>query len=296
MSRQSGASGLANRAQATATLLTAALLMTAGCVKPKPPAAAAVMTRQEVIQQYNQNVAAIPAFKARVANWKARFIDDKGKVQHYDDIAGQLFYRPAAGWQEPAQFYLRCSIPVIENEAFVVAGNEREYWIYSKLAHQGSWDNYGEAGQSSREDVFINPLVFLDFAALRVLPSQPPYPAYKFDAQYHTLLYITYADDGYKITREIIIDRRDNLPRQIRTYDQNGQVILESKLGNYQKLAGAQLPGEISISYGQEDFSLRLKLKDFRVDDKKRMGLFTRPISINGIEDYRQITAKENND
>jgi len=254
------------------------------------------MTRQEVIEQYNRNVAAIPPLKARVAHWKARFIDDKGKAQHYDDIAGQLFYRPTADEPQPAQFYLRCSIPIIENEAFVVAGNEREYWIYSKLAHQGSWGSYDATGQSSREDALLNPLVFLDFAGLRLLPSQPPYPAYKFDDQYYTLLYINDSNDGYQISREIILDRRDNLPRQIRTYDQNGRVILESKLDHYQKLAGAKLPGEISLSCGQEDFSLRLKLKDFRTDDKDRRRLFTRPSSINGVEDYRQITAKEHND
>jgi hypothetical protein len=259
-----------------------------GCKTIKP--VCEPLTRMEAMTRYNANIEALPPFKANVFEWEVKFVDDKGKKQKHPHMGGRVYFVPAETPEQPSSFFLMTK--AVMGDALVVGSNEKEFWMYIKPDKRGWWGKYEHQGKDCSKQMMIDPQVFLEFIGLRHLPIRPIYPAYKVADDHYTIEYIDYQKDGYQIKREIIIDRCDNLPREINTYNQNGQRTMHSRLSNYKKLGEAWVPGEIQIATAIQDFRFRLKLWGFKAikkDDRKLSRILQRPRRISGIDDYQQV-------
>ncbi|MBN1844289.1 MAG: hypothetical protein JW810_01315 [Sedimentisphaerales bacterium] len=273
--------------QRLAVLVVAGLL--AGCcTSSKPAPVPEPLSRQEAIQTFNAQAGAVPAFKASIRQWEAQFVDTaEDKTQHFQELGGKLYYRPPSEPGTPARFYLQANAPF--QDGWVVGSNQDEYWMYSQWGKFGGWGKYEYFGRPCARSIPIHPQTLLEFVGLLPIPDEMPYPLYKVMPETHVLEYIALMTDGYVCRRQIVVDRRSNLPRQINAFDADGRMILHSELSNYQELESVRLPGDIYLAWPQNDSFVHLKLDGFKVDPTQRDRLFTRPQRIAEVEDYRQI-------
>lgn len=268
-------------------ILISGFLFVVGCPPPLAPVPAP-LRRQEALAHYNSQVESIPPFRAGIAEWELQFYDRDEHKHHFKELFGKIFYRPPVRAERPAKFYLEASAPL--QKGWVVGSNETEYWMYSPWGGgMGYWGKYAHYGQDCASLVPMHPQVLLEFAGLLPVPVRPPYPLYKVRTETYILEYIVLQDEGYSSKREIIVDRRSNLPREINAYDADGLLSMHSELSAYKPLAQAVLPTEIFLSFPQEDSFLRLKISSYKLDAKKREPLFRRPARVSGITDYQQI-------
>lgn len=268
-------------------LLMGSLLLIVGCPPPLGPVPEPI-TRQDALKTYNANVSAIESFRAGIFQWEAKWIDPDGKEQHFKELGGKIFYQPAAGEYSRPKIFAQTE--VLSQDAWVVGSNETEYWMYSEWGKFGRWGKHKHYGKHCAAMLPIHPQVLLEFIGLLPLPIEPPYPLYKVHEETYSIEYIVLKNEGYLSKREIIIDRRTDLPREINAYNADGLLILHSELRTFKSLDKAMLPTEIFISFPKENSFLRLKLKRYRVDPdpQSRAPLFVRP-KLSGIEDYQQI-------
>jgi len=268
-------------------LLLVSLFFLLGCPRRMSPIPAP-LRRHEALAHYNRNVESIPPFRASIATWELRFYDREGDKRDFNELFGKLFYRPPVRAERPAKFYLEASAPL--QKGWVVGSNETEYWMYSPWGGGiGYWGKYEHYGKDCASLVPMHPQVLLEFAGLLPLPIKPPYPLYKVRSETYIIEYVVLKHEGYSSKREIIVDRRSNLPREINAYDADGLLLMHSDLSKYKPLEEALLPTEIFISFAQEDSFLRLKISGYQLDPKNREPLFRRPARISGITDYQQI-------
>ncbi|MBN1765227.1 MAG: hypothetical protein JW860_08225 [Sedimentisphaerales bacterium] len=262
-----------------------AVLLLAGCAGPGPVPEA--ITRQEALDYYNRNVVAIEAFQADVFDWEVSLIDSDGHKQHHQHMGGKVYFVPNADNRGPASFYLMTKAAF--DKALVIGSNAREFWMYIlPVVKQGWWGKYEHRGKDCVGDLLIDPRIFLEFMGLAPLPTGPPYPAYKVKEETNIIEYLEETSDGFRVQREIILDRRRNLPRQINAYDANGKCIMQARLDDFKKLGEAQIPGKIKIIWDQGQF-FRLNLWGLKKISRDKSRLFVRPERIPGIENYQQI-------
>ena len=251
----------------------------------------------EVIDKYNNNVNAIEPFTAYISRWKVKSIDENGKELTHSNIAGKMFYCPPTDQDSMAKLYLMCST-ILEPEAFVVASNQDEYWTYSMIAKAGQWGKYIHQSKPCSENMPINPQILLNFIAFRPIsvPDDPLHTTYKINPGKNIIEYIALPGKSFYL-REIKIDRRDNLPKEINAYEHTGLRVIHCRLDNYKKIKkaekNAQLPSYIYLEFPTMESYLELKLGTFNAK-KPDERLFIRPTK--GIENFQQIDKECEND
>jgi len=251
--------------------------------KPLPPP----LTMQQTLDYYNANVYAIPQLQVSVSEWRAQFFDKKGEQHKLHERGGGLIFRPSNSPDVPADFNFWVDAPL--KRALVAGSNAEEFWSYSQWAGSGYWGKYEHKGKPCADHILIYPQLILDFIGLTPIPQGPPYPLYKVYPAANIIEYVTTENDASVVSREIIIDRYSNLPKEINSYSAAGGCIMHSELKNYKPLGQAMLPADILLSWPGEDSFIHLKLNRFKTDTKNRDKLFTRPPRIADIDDYQQI-------
>jgi len=248
----------------------------------------------QALAQYNRNVLEVPAFRAAIREWEILYNDPRtGETHRWRDRLGQLYYRPPKNTGDRATFCLRAGILLPpESEALVVAANPREFWLYSKVIKFGAWGTYDDHTRVLNNRLPISPHAFLDCMGLALIPSDPnitPYPCYQVSPERRIIEYSSSRAGEISSRHKIVIDRHSSLPREISQYNNNGRCILHTTLGDYQRLANAMLPSNIKIQDPLSGSYFRLKLGNFKVDNKNRERLFSRPQTIAGLRQYKNI-------
>ena len=268
------------------------LLPVIGCPPPVPPAPIPpAISRAQALQRYNRNVASVPAFSAHLSQWKTAGTDPAtDKEFSHSDSGGRLFYHPALLPADRPSFYLRANSS-FASEALVIGCNADEFWIYSEPGNFGGWGDFDAETEIATPGMFIDPEILLECVGLRPLPASLLTEShfYKIRPERNIMEYATDVRGGSYL-REIILDRRTDLPVEINHYDQHGQWVVHTELGNYQPLADAMLPGEVIITFPVDGSLLQLKLDRFRPDQKDRSRLFTRPQEKLGPDHYGHIS------
>ncbi|MCP4712205.1 MAG: hypothetical protein GY869_26580 [Planctomycetes bacterium] len=197
-----------------------------------------------------------------------------------------MFYRTLRAGETYPQFYLNASGGPLGQEALVVASDQEEFWMYSR---PGKWtfrDTHENAKTMDSQSMFImNPQFILEFIGLQTIPVSEllwPYPIYKVAPEKNYIEYVLPGENGM---REIVIDRRSNLPEQINFYDRSGLRVLESRIGNYQSLGQAMLPGDILLSSPKDDSFFRLQLINYQTKENIPDRLFLAPDDFDSISD-----------
>ena len=277
-------------------LLIALALLAIGCppppAKPMPqPIALAV-----ALSRYNANVAAIPKFSARLADWEIEQRDpNTDDTQGWHDSSGRLYFEPAPNPTDPPCFYLQADAS-LRPKAFVIAANATEFWLYSEALKIGVWGTHANAIEEETDALLGNPDALLDTIGLRPLPTNPlapPYPVYRVVSEHNIIEYIVRTPNGFRLRREIVLDRRTDLPVEINDYNDVGLRVRHTALGNYEKLGAASLPGTIKIVSCADRSFLSLKLTKFRQDAKDHIKLFSRPKNKLGPTHYQRISPIE---
>ncbi|MFC1783251.1 hypothetical protein ACFL02_06655 [Planctomycetota bacterium] len=245
------------------------------------------LTLQEAVKCYNDNVRAVGDFSAKVEEWGLQFYEDQ-KKHSFDYRGGKIFYRPAPPNGRFPLFSMITKGPTLEHggEALVVGSNEEDFWMYSRPAKWSFRDTHANAAKFGPESLLImNPQSLLEFIGLRPIPIEKlkwPYLLYKVRPELNVIEYIL---PGETCFREIFIDRRSNLPQQISLYDQSGRCIFKSKLGHYQNLGAAMLPGDITLTAPADGSYFRLKLSNYKIPQVIAPSLFQPPVDFDDIAD-----------
>ena len=244
------------------------------------------ISREHAVSVFNTNALAVTDFSARINEWEIQFFEDEQTRHHFNEKGGKIFYRTLRPGEKYPQFYLNASGGPLGQEALVVASDQEEFWMYSRPAHWSFRDTHENAASLSNQNMFImNPQFILEFIGLQPIPVEIlpwPYPIYKVAPEKN---YLEYALPGESGLREIVIDRRSNLPEQINFYDRFGLRILESRLGNYQSLGEARLPGEIILSSPNDKSFFRLQLTNYQLKEDISPRLFCVPDDFDSISD-----------
>lgn len=287
------------------------MIVSVGCPPPvKPGPMPEPVSLEQTLADVNANVAAVGAFKADIWEWWADFPDpEKDEMKHHHELGGKWFYHPDPE-RQPASMYLQCNGPL--KAGLVVGSNAREYWFYSEWGESGGWGKYEHVGKPCSKTVQFDPRVLLEFIGLAPLPWEPK-PVYKIGPETSTIEYTILREPNQDRTdlipttqevevvmrREIIIDRRTQLPIEVNAYNAAGLRLMHSELKDYTAVGNnhrgqetrdtARLPKDILLRWDQQDAQLRLKLSSIKPDEKDRGKLFTRPESVPGLENYEQI-------
>ncbi|MCH9021707.1 MAG: hypothetical protein IID32_02970 [Planctomycetes bacterium] len=262
-----------------------------GCVPPEAvqPIPEAI-SHKMALELYNANVRAVPSYSAKIAGWHVKFMED-GRPTSHQGQGAKLFYRPADHPARKPRFYLQADTTLM-SRVFVMASNEKEYWMYSRPAAKGWWGSYENAERCRLANPLINPQFVLEFMGMRPIPDDParePLSIFKVTPKWNIISFAAMTDRGLLLRREIKIDRRSNLPVEITAYDRTGQAILIAQLTNYQKIGQAMLPGEFILRHPPDGSFIKFVLRDFRIDEKNRDALFVRNPTMSGIEEFIQI-------
>lgn len=253
---------------------------------PEPLSAAAILA------QYQANIASIPPFRAFVKKWEVNLLDSQGKKHNYKDSFGKVFYHPPLEAGGAALVHLQADTAL--GSVFVIASNQKEYWIYSKNPKQNmaQWGKYEHLGKPCAENMPMNPQILLEYIGLRPLspdPNQVLEPVY--DPQTNSFSIIAAHGEGTYLKRKMVFDRYTYLVCEITEFDPEGNILMQSTLGDYQLLEPSRIPGDILLRYPADDTYIHLKLHRFRADPADRTKLFERPVRIAGMDadEYLQI-------
>ena len=275
------------RCQKGAVILGGLVIMGLGCCNgpalrgPVPDP----ITKDQAVDLYNANVEAVPDFSARIEEWEVQFFEED-KKHHYKEGGGKVYCQLPEPPAKFANFYMRALERTFGSAALEVGSNEKEFWMKSKPGKWSYWDTHDNAARHEASNfLIINPQAILDLIGLRRIPVEElawPYLNYKIWPEQNFIEYALPQERGW---REIIVDRRSNLPEQINFYDANGLRIIESRLSNYQSLGQAMLPGDIFLTAPADDTYFRLKLRRFIIPETISPRLFTLPADIDSIKD-----------
>lgn len=276
------------------------VFLLAGCPPQTPPEPIpAPISLTEALSRYNRNVANVPQFRVSIASWELYLYDpETSQTHHHSDLGGGIYFRPAINPDSRPQLYLRANTG-IGGDALVIGTNNTEFWLYSKVANRGWWGTHNNAASYHLP---LNPNTILQSLLLAPIPDNPaapPYPVFRIEPEYNVISYIVPQPDGLFLQREIIIDRRSDLPIEIRDYNQQAILVRQTQLSDYEAIAdnnapeNAMLPRNIIITSSQDGSSLKLQLNHYQFDPRNRDRLFVRPT--NPVDNYLNITASSDN-
>lgn len=283
--------GLAFWGRAFYVIYVVVMVGAGGCTgfKPLP----APESYRPLIERHNDNVRAVRPFQAKVFDWFVAYEDEEGRRHKHQHLGGYVLYVPGEAPEKRSSLFVRVGVPAIESEALVIGSNREEYWMYSRLEKQGYWGKYKHIGKECVRDILINPQLFLQYIGFRVLPVSPP-DEYQITPRDIYLRYVRDERDERHVWLEVVFSRRDHLPRSIRSYTREGDLIVHSELGEYATLEDVRLPGMVKFSLGEDEFTMHLDMHGFRRvggDDRKIDILLTRPRGkrLRGLEEFQQV-------
>ena len=270
-------------------------VLIAGCIPPKSlEPMPAPLLREQALQIYNANVRAVPAFAASISDWQVKLKDD-GKIHNHTGNGRRIFYRPPGRAADRADFYLVAR--AVFEDAFVIGSNQAEYWLASEVGKFAMWGLHANIGKDCVEQVVLDPELFLEFVGLQTVPTDgdgSTYVMYHVTDEDNIIQYAVMTDEGMRLYRQIVVDRRTNLPRGVTGYDSAGLEFMRSELKNYKPvkpLDDVMLPADILLSWPGAESFIHLKIGWYKVDTEPKEKLFMRPRRFSGVEpeDYRQV-------
>ena len=173
------------------------------------------------------------------------YLDDRN-VRRKSGLSGvKIFLEP------PHNVYMQAQATLIGRGGLVSMGsNEEEFWLSIKPdSNSYWWGKWSEVNGTER--LQISPQVVLEALGMLDL-GQPESWFLRPDGGYDVL---TLVDERGTISRQLVIDTCDYLPRKIKYFDSSGELLVLVELGDYEAVVGDfEIPTRIEISNfaGQE--------------------------------------------
>jgi outer membrane lipoprotein-sorting protein len=225
-------------------------------------------TQAELIDYINSQAARIKTLQATVDIDTSVGGVKKGKIVDYQQIRGYILVR------KPAMLRMIGLMPIVRNRAFDMVSNGREFklWIPPKNRFvEGRNDEKAHNAQPSLEN--MRPQQIYDALILREVDPQNEIAVMEnsfeivTDAKHHQVQQADYeievirkGERGWFLSRKIIFSRTDLLPHRQFAYDEDGNLVTDSRYEGYQDYDGVKFPSQIEIWRPQEEYDITLTI------------------------------------
>jgi hypothetical protein len=205
----------------------------------------------------------------------------KGRVTDYQQIRGYVLAR------KPAMLRMIGLLPVVRNQAFdmVSDGKDFKLWIPPKNRFvMGRNDIETHNTEQPLEN--LRPQRIYDALLLREVNPENEIAVMEnsfeivTDAKRHQVEQADYeieiirkGEQGWYLERKIVFSRTDLLPHRQFVWDQNGDLVTDSRYEDYKDYSGASFPSQIEIWWPQQEYDItltiiKLQLNEPMPDDK----------------------------
>ena len=224
-------------------------------------------SQQGLIDEINHQAEAIKSLKATVDIDSSAGGIKKGQVTQYKEIRGYVLAR------KPEWLHMIGLMPFVRTTAFdmVSDGNDFKLWIppRNKFVIGKNKVTSGDADQPMEK---IRPQNISDALLIhRIDPDNEIAVVENGQEILHDnkgrrvlqddyeVTVIKKADDGWKLSRKIIISRTDMKPHRQFVYSDDGKVMTDARYAEYKDYNGFSFPSRIEISLPQEEYDLTLE-------------------------------------
>jgi outer membrane lipoprotein-sorting protein len=226
-------------------------------------------TQAELLDYINGQAAKVRSLQATVDIDTSVGGIKKGKVIDYQQIRGYILAR------KPAMLRMIGLLPIVRNKAFDMVSDGRDFklWIPPKNRFVvGRNDEAGHNPQPTLEnmrpqqiyEVLIMPEIDPGETAVREITSE-----IVTDAKHHQVEQSAYQIDVTRnrtehaeayLSRKIIFSRTDLLPHRQLIYDQDGNLVTDSRYEGYEDYDGVKFPTQVEIWRPQEEYDITLTI------------------------------------
>ncbi len=232
-------------------------------------------TQGELIEYINVQADRIKSLQATVDIDTSVGGIKKGKVVDYQQIRGYILLR------KPAMLRMIGLLPIVRNRAFdmVSDGQGFKLWIPPKNRFVvGRNDVETHNQQQPMEN--LRPQQIYDALVLREIDPQNEIAVMQnsfeivTDAKHHQVQQSDYeievirkGEKGWFLSRKIIFSRTDLLPHRQFIYDQDGNLVTDSRYEGYKDHDGLQFPSQIEIWRPQEEYDITLTMVKLQINE-----------------------------
>jgi Domain of unknown function (DUF4292) len=232
-------------------------------------------TQAELIEFINKQAAKIHSMQATVDIDASVGGIKKGRVTDYQEIRGYVLAR------RPAMIRMIGLLPIVRNQAFdmVSDGIYFKLWIPPKNRFIiGRNDIVTHTTGQPMEN--LRPQHIYDALLMREVDSQDEIAVMENSFETVTdakkrqveqadyeLEIIRKGDRGWYLERKIIFGRTDLLPHRQFAYDQNGDLVTDTRYEDYKDYDGVDFPSQIAIWFPQEEYDITLTMVKLQLNE-----------------------------
>ena len=202
----------------------------------------------------------------------------KGHVTDYKEIRGYVLAR------KPAMLHMIGLLPIVRTTAFDMVSNGEEFklWIPPKNRFvMGRNDVQTRDADQPMESIRPQDI----YEALLIPPIDPEREIAVLengeeilhDAKGHRVLQEDYelvvirkGEQGWKLSRKIVISRIDLQPHRQYIYDEQGKLATDARYANYKDYGGVSFPSRLEIFRPQEEYDIVLNMLKLEINKPLR--------------------------
>jgi len=262
-------------AKSRALLVLFAVLPLSGCLfrshkveQPITPTTLRTASQQELIDYIDAQAGKIQSMEATVDIDTSVGGEKKGKVTDYQEIRGYVLAR------KPSMLRMIGLMPIVRNRAFDMVSNGQDFklWIPAKNRfvvgrNDIETHNVAQPLENLRPQHIYDALLLQRIDPEREIAVQENDVETITDAKGHKIRQADYVLDvirkgeqGWFLSRKIVISRADLLPHRQLLYDDKGNLVTNARYGNYHGDNGVNFPWQIEISRPQEEYDITLNI------------------------------------
>jgi outer membrane lipoprotein-sorting protein len=263
------------RPQIRAVLVLLAALPLSGCLfrshkveQPVAPAQLKIATQQELIDYINTQAGKIESMEATVDIDSSVGGERKGKVVEYEEIRGYVLAR------KPSMLRMIGLMPIVRNRAFDMVSNGQDFQLWIPPRNRFIIGrNDIETHNAAQPLENLRPQQIYDALLLQYIKPENEVAVLENDVETITdikghkmtradyvLDVIRKGNEGWFLSRKIVISRADLLPHRQVLYDDKGNVVTNATYGSYKQDNGINFPWQIEISRPQEEYDITLNM------------------------------------
>ena len=232
-------------------------------------------TQAELIEYINSQAAKVHSMQATVDIDASVGGVKKGRVTDYQGIRGYVLAR------KPAMLRMIGLLPIVRNQAFdmVSDGLYFKLWIPPKNRFIIGRNDI-ETHTTGQPLESLRPQQIYDALLLREVDSQNEIAVVEnsfeivTDSKKHQVEQADYELDvirkgehGWYLERKIIFSRTDLLPHRQYAYDQNGDLVTDTRYEDYKNYNGADFPSQIGIWFPDEEYDITLTIVKLQLNE-----------------------------
>lgn len=220
-------------------------------------------TKEELIQRIHAASDAIVSFTLKTDMSPSVGSLYGGQITDYATITGYvLFLRPDS-------IRVIGQDPVIHSTAFDMVSTGNDFRVSIPLKSQFFIGENSAPANSKNKLENLRPVAFLNSLLIR-----PPDPGVLTTLENDTnetkavyiLMMLQKDQDQLRLVRNVYFDRYTLQINRQKTFDRNGNVVSDTKYGDWKPYSGILFPSDIDIQRPQDGYEVELKVLDMKVN------------------------------